>query len=818
MKKLVIAEKPSVAKDLARVLGRIPKNGDFYENDEWIIDSAVGHLVELFMPDDFDKKLKAWKLTNLPIIPPEFQLKPISNTKKKFQQLKKQLKRKDVEEVINACDAGREGELIFTYIYELSKSKLPIKRLWMLSMTDQAIKDAFANVRSGEELQPLQDAARCRSESDWLIGINGTRAVTLKRSRSAGRKVSTVGRVQTPTLSLVIKREEEINSFEPREFFKITSTFELQEGKYLGVYQKSDFKKSDSDKHDRADRIWDKEKADEIFQRVQNSNTAEISENKKRSPQSPGRLYDLTTLQREANRLHHYPASRTLQIAQSLYERHKVITYPRTDSKALPEDYGPTCLNLLNSIQGELAPHAKKVLDSNWMDDKNKRIFNNKQISDHFAIIPTSTSPSKLDANEWKIYNLICKRFISIFYPPAQWDVTTRTSDVSGLAFKTEGRVLVEPSWLAIYGKDNQPEDSLPALSSDDNQKANLLTSELEKDQTKPPPRYSEATLLSAMEGAGKLVDDEELAEALKEKGLGTPATRASTIDHLIKEKYMRREGTQIHPNLKAEDLFHFLEAAGTDILTSPSMTGEWEHKLRLIEEGAMTREQFMKEITQLTEEFVSKTTGFTESAANLKETPLRSPINDEPLFEGLGFYQNIEGDFKIPKSVASRRLPVDEVEILLKDRKIGPLDNFMSKAGKPFSAILELDDEYKVNFVFQNNEEQESKEKETIGDAPIVAICPVCESNVKQTETAYICEQNKKVSESGECSFRITRKLLDKEIPLEEFQKLISEKKTGLIKGFVSRRTKRPFDANLILKDNGGIGFEFPPRKKKSA
>lgn len=818
MKKLVIAEKPSVAKDLARVLGHIPKNGDFYENDEWIIDSAVGHLVELFMPDDFDKKLKAWKLTNLPIIPPEFQLKPINNTKKKFQQLKKQLKRKDVEEVINACDAGREGELIFTYIYELSKSKLPIKRLWMLSMTDQAIKDAFANVRDGKELQPLQDAARCRSESDWLIGINGTRAVTLKRSRSAGRKVSTVGRVQTPTLSLVIKREEEINSFEPREFFKITSTFELQEGKYLGVYQKSDFKKSESDKHDRADRIWDKEKADEIFQVVQSSNTAEISETKKRSPQSPGRLYDLTTLQREANRLHHYPASRTLQIAQSLYERHKVITYPRTDSKALPEDYGPTCLNLLNSIQGELEPHAKKVLDSNWMDDKNKRIFNNKQISDHFAIIPTSTSPSKLDANEWKIYNLICKRFISIFYPPAQWDVTTRTSDVSGLAFKTEGRVLVEPSWLAIYGKDNQPEDSLPALSSGDNQKANLLTSELQKDQTKPPPRYSEATLLSAMEGAGKLVDDEELAEALKEKGLGTPATRASTIDHLIKEKYMRREGTQIHPNLKAEDLFHFLDAAGTDILTSPSMTGEWEHKLRLIEDGAMTREQFMKEITQLTEEFVSKTTGFTETAANLKETPLRSPINDEPLFEGLGFYQNIEGDFRIPKSVASRRLPVDEVEILLKDRKIGPLDNFMSKAGKPFSAILELDDEYKVNFVFQNNEEQESKEKETIGDAPVVATCPVCQSNIKQTETAYICEQNKKVSEDGECSFRITRKLLDKEIPLEEFKKLISEKKTSLIKGFVSRRTKRPFDANLILKDNGGIGFEFPPRKKKSA
>ena len=818
MKKLVIAEKPSVAKDLARVLGRIPSKGDYYENDEWVIDSAVGHLVELFMPDDFDKKLKAWKLTNLPIIPPEFQLKPINNTKKKFQQLKKQLKRKDIVEVVNACDAGREGELIFTYIYELSKSKLPIKRLWMLSMTDQAIKDAFANMRNGEELQPLQDAARCRSESDWLIGINGTRAVTLKRSRSAGRQVSTVGRVQTPTLSLVIKREDEINNFIPREFFKITSSFELQEGQYTGTFIKSDFKKSDSDKHDRADRIWSKEKAEEIFEIVQNSKTAEISETQKRSPQSPGRLYDLTTLQREANRLHHYPASRTLQIAQSLYERHKLITYPRTDSKALPEDYGPTCLNLLNSIQGELSSHAKKVLDSNWVDEKNKKIFNNKQISDHFAIIPTSNAPKKLDANELKIYSLICKRFISVFYPPAQWDVTTRTSTVSGLNFKTEGRVLVEPSWLAIYGKDNQPEDSLPALSASDNHKANLLEANLENDQTKPPPRYSEATLLSAMEGAGKLVEDEELAEALKEKGLGTPATRASTIDHLIKEKYMRREGTQIHPNLKAEDLFHFLDAAGTDILTSPSMTGEWEHKLRLIEDGAMTREQFMKEITQLTEEFVSKTTGFTETAANLKETKLLSPINGEPLFEGLGFYQNIQGDFRIPKSVASRRLPVDEVDILLKDRKIGPLDNFMSKAGKPFSAILELDDEYKVNFVFQNNEEQESKEKESIGDAPVVATCPVCQQNVKLTETAYICVQNKKVSDEGDCSFRITRKLLDKEIPLEEFQKLVSDKKTGLIKGFVSRRTKRPFDANLILKDNGGIGFEFPPRKKKSA
>ena len=289
MKKLVIAEKPSVARDLARVLGSVPKNDDFFENDEWVIDCAVGHLVELYMPDDFDKKLKAWKLTNLPIIPPEFQLKPIAATKKKFQQLKKQLKRKDIEGVINACDAGREGELIFTYIYELAKSTKPVQRLWMLSMTDQSIKEAFANLRDADQLQPLQDAARCRSESDWLIGINGTRAVTIKRSRGRSRQVSTVGRVQTPTLSFVIKRENEIRNFIPRTFHKISASFELSEGGYTGVYQKPDFKKTDEDKHDRIDRLWDKEEAQRIFEQVKNSGAADVTETKKRSPQSPGR-------------------------------------------------------------------------------------------------------------------------------------------------------------------------------------------------------------------------------------------------------------------------------------------------------------------------------------------------------------------------------------------------------------------------------------------------------------------------------------------------------------------------------------------------
>ena len=821
MKKLVIAEKPSVARDLARVLGKVPKKDDFFENGEWVIDSAVGHLVELYMPDDFDPKLKSWKISNLPIIPPAFDLKPIAATKKKFQQLKKQLKRKDIELVINACDAGREGELIFTYIYELSKTKLPAKRLWMLSMTDNSIKEAFANLRDGKDLQPLQDAARCRSESDWLIGINGTRAVTIKRTASRGRQVSTVGRVQTPTLSLVIDRELEIRQFVPKTFYKISAEFSLSEGNYSGFLQKEGFSKGNSDKHDRIDRLWDQNEANSILAEIQCQNAAEVTETKKRSPQSSSKLYDLTTLQREANRLHSLSASRTLQIAQSLYEKHKAITYPRTDSKALPEDYGNTCREIIPLLPNEFKVFADKIISENWIDPKNKKIFNNKQISDHFAIIPTNNIPKSLDDYERRIYNLIAKRFLAVFFPPAQWDVTTRFSKIGTHCFKTEGKVLVEPSWLSIYGKDKVSAENLVPLLEKDQNSSKLLSAVIESDETKPPPRYTEATLLSAMEGAGKLVEEEEIAEALKEKGLGTPATRASTIEHLIKEKYLRREATQLHPSIKAEDLFDFLKAAGTEVLTSPSMTGEWEYKLRKIEDGSMTRDEFMRDITKLTEDFVTKTTGFQETADNLKETELESPIDGQPLYEGLSFFQDLSGEFKISKSIAGRRLEQHEVKSLLKDKRIGPLDDFVAKTGRKFSAMLKLEDDFKVTFVFDKPDQDDSNERELLSDAPEVAPCPVCDASIKQTELSFICTQHKKVSE-GECNFRITRKLLDKEIPLEELQKLVSEKKTGLIKGFVSRRTKRPFDANLILKDNGSIGFEFPPRppkqKKKTA
>ena len=539
MKSLIIAEKPSVAADLARSLGKVPKKGDHFEDDRYVISSAVGHVVELLMPEDIDKKKYGfWRLETLPIIPAKFGLKPIEDSKERFNALKKLLARKDIGEVINACDAGREGELIFAYLYQLTKSKLPVKRAWMQTMTASGIREAFEHLRSGSQMAGLGDAARCRSESDWLIGINGTRALTKRMFGSRAGNVASVGRVQTPTLAIVYARELEIRNFKPRAFWRVTALFEVAKGQYEGVYQRPNFKKSEDDEHDRIDRIWEKALADAVIAACAGKPPAAVSEEKKASTQAAPRLYDLTTLQREANNRFGLSARRTSQIAQALYERHKMITYPRTDSRALPEDYIPTVRQALGNLVGDLAPHAKRVLDEGWVRP-NKRIFNNAQISDHFAIIPTLTEPKPLEDMEAKIFDMIARRFVAAFHPSAEFDITTRLSVVADHTFKTEGKVLTVPGWLAVYGKNTVDDDSpdskaLPALSAEDHARASTVDSMLHSETTKPPPRYTEATLLSAMEGAGKLVEDEELAEAMKERGLGTPATRADTIDGLI--------------------------------------------------------------------------------------------------------------------------------------------------------------------------------------------------------------------------------------------------------------------------------------------
>src|SRR5215210_7496779 len=536
-KSLIIAEKPSVAADLARALGKIAKSGDHYENDQYVITSAVGHLVELEMPEDIDKKKYGfWRLKTLPIIPEKFGLKPIADSKSRYDQIKKLLGRKDIDAVVNACDAGREGELIFDNIYRLTKSKLPVKRAWMQTMTAAGIREAFEKLRPGEQMAGLADAARSRSESDWLIGINGTRAITKRMFGSRGRNVAAVGRVQTPTLAIVFAREMEIRNFRPRPYWRVTARFEIAQGTYEGVYQRPNFRRAAEDEHDRIDRIWEKALAEAALAACQNHPLARVTEEKKSSSQAAPRLYDLTTLQREANNRFGLSARRTLQIAQALYERHKVITYPRTDSRALPEDYIATCRETLGSLAGDLAQHGRSVLEHGWVRP-NKRIFNNAQISDHFAIIPTTTEPKNLDEMEGKVYDMIARRFVAAFFPAAEFDVTTRLSAVaSGHEFKTEGKVLTAPGWLAVYGRSTVDDSSgeskaLPALTPQDNAQAKTLSAQMH-DETAAALHRSHAALRDGRGGkAGRRRKHGGSDEGARPRNAGDPGRHDRWFD-----------------------------------------------------------------------------------------------------------------------------------------------------------------------------------------------------------------------------------------------------------------------------------------------
>ena len=816
MKKLVIVEKSSVACDIASALGKIKKQGDWYENDQYVITSSIGHLVELYMPEDIDKSYSYWRMEALPIIPETFALKPIKQTEAQFQQLKKLLRRKDIETVINACDAGREGELIFAYIYELAAAKKPILRLWMQSMTPKAIRAAFAQLREDKEMQPLQAAARCRSEADWLVGINGTRAITKRLYGGRVGNVASVGRVQTPTLTLVHEREQRIRNFVPRDYWRVRGQFTIHQGSYEGLYQRPDFKKS-KDEHDRADRLWDKVTAERILAEVRQQPQALVSEEKKRSRQSPPRLYDLTTLQREANGRYGLPAGKTLRLAQALYERHKMLTYPRTDSRALPEDYMPTCKTVLAALPGDLGKHGQTVLESDWVRP-NKRLFNNTQVSDHFAIIPTGEN-KKLNDDEAKIFDMVARRFVAAFFPAAEYNVTIRLSQAGEHTFKTDGKVLTKPGWLVVYGKTVKTvgEGELPALSPEDGQspQATIASTQLEEEQTKPPPRYTEASLLTAMETAGRLVDDEALADAMKEKGLGTPATRAQIIDHLINQYYLERQSRELIPTTKAEQLVEFLKHARVETLSSPALTGDWEYKLRQIETQQLSREVFMGGIVDMTTQVVERAKAFEDKDEDAEETDILSPTDGKAILKTFRSYKSQDGKLLISQALSNRRLSLDELRTLIQERKIGPLDGFRSKAGKPFSAILELDADNKIKFLF-GGQTADSEANSDLGlkELAVIGDCPKCRSSVYEAPNSYACEHM--LDGSQNCTFRISRMMLGKTLPGQEIKSLLQNKKTGLIEGFRSNRTKRLFNAFLILKDGGGIGFEFPPRASK--
>jgi DNA topoisomerase-3 len=823
-KSLVVAEKPSVAADLARALGRIPKKNELFENDEFVITSAIGHLVELCLPGEMDKKRGKWSFANLPIIPDYFDLKPIEKTQARFNLIKRLLKRSDIIEVINACDAGREGELIFHYILRLAGNKKPTRRLWLQSMTPEAIREGFAALRSEAEMVPLADAAVCRSESDWLVGINSTRAMTAFNSKGGGFQLTPVGRVQTPTLAILAEREINIRDFTPRTYFEVFGDFDVlttpdcakaQPARtYRGRWFDENFKKN-SDEDARPERIWEKQKADALALKCAGKRGL-IEEEKKPSTQASPLLYDLTTLQREANARFSLSARRTLQIVQALYERHKVLTYPRTDSRYLPEDYiGNAKAVLTKFADPELGAHARKALAKGWVRP-NKRVFNNAKVTDHHAIIPTGVPAKNLDELEAKIFDMVGRRFVAVFYPAAQFEVTTRITRVEGEAFKSEGKIIIDPGWLAVYGKQAASEDEKTLCPVTKGESAETKNVEITENQTKPPARFTEATLLSAMEAAGKLVDDEELREAMSQRGLGTPATRAQIIEGLLLDGYVNRKGRDLIVTQKGLSLISLLRGIGIQALTSPEMTGEWEFKLKQIEHGAMPRPEFMNGIRSFTEEIVAKAKNFSGDTVEGQFTDLHAKCprcGSVDFKESYKAYQCKACGLVFWKSMAGRELERDEMKTLLEDGKVGPLEGFRSKLGRPFSALVKLDSTFKQVFDFGESTNQDRQALD-FSNLPALVPCPVCKAGtIHDTGTAYQC------SNAKACRFRMGKTICQREIPPEQLIKLIQTGKTDLIPRFISKKGK-PFSAFLKL-EGDKVSFEFEERKtlpKKSS
>ena len=828
-KSLIIAEKPSVAADIARALGGFKKEDDHYESDQMVLSSAVGHLLELSVPEEYEVQRGKWTFNALPHLPPHFALAPIEKSENRLKALARLLKRKDVDALVNACDAGREGELIFRNIVAYTGAKQPIRRLWLQSMTPAAIRDGFARLRTDADLLPLSDASRCRAEADWLVGINGTRAMTAFNNKSGGFNKTPVGRVQTPTLAVVVEREHKIRAFVTRDYWEVLGTFGAEAGPYQGRwfderFQKSDAKDADPDL--KPERVWDAAKAEAIRAKC-TGKTGIVTEESRPTTQLSPLLFDLTSLQREANGRFGFSAKTTLSIAQALYEKHKVLTYPRTDSRHLPEDYPATVRKSLDVLGGSGAygPFASRILAQDWVRPGNRRVFNNAKVSDHFAIIPTPEAPKHLSEAEQKIYDLVTRRFLAVFFPAAEFHETVRITRVEAEPFKSVGKVLVRPGWLEIYGKEVLADGEAPVLTPiRSGEEVRTVEVEVKQARTRPPARYNEATLLSAMEGAGKLIEDDELREAMAEKGLGTPATRAQIIEGLIEDHYLIRDGKELVPTAKAFSLMVLLNGLGVETLTKPELTGEWEHKLKRMERGQLPRDTFMREIRTLTEEIVTRAKSYELDTipGEFGQLTVPCPRCGGEVRENYKSFQCQKCEWSLFKIILGRQFEPQEVEDLIRSGKVGPLRGFRSKLGRPFDAMMKLGPgpDFKTVFDFGNGTNPDGEG----GDGPAqpppdftgqqpLGRCPKCRSGVFDAGMKYVCE--KSVGPAKSCAFSASKIILQQQVEVPQMQKLLAGGKTDLLKGFVSNKTGRKFEAFLVVKD-GKVGFEFAPRVAK--
>jgi DNA topoisomerase III len=710
-KTLVIAEKPSVGRDLSRVLpGAFQKREGYLESDEHVMTWAVGHLVQLAEPDEYDPKFKKWRMADLPILPESFKLVVRDErSKKQMSVISSLLRRDDIDEVVNACDAGREGELIFAWTYEKARARKPVQRLWLSSMTAAAIRNALADLRPRADFARLEEAARSRSEADWIVGMNATRAATIRLRSSFDGAVS-LGRVQTPTLALVARREEEIRAFKPEAYWLVDARFEPTGGEpgrhYSGRYHAGS-----------QPRLKTAAEAAAIVAAVTGGTGAitklEKSTKKERAPL----LYDLTSLQRDANTRFGFSARRTLAAAQRLYEEHKALTYPRTNSRFLTSDMAgeikPTA-----ELVGRRREYARAAAYVTGLDTLPLgRVVNDAKVADHHAIIPTRGEHpvDRMSDDDRRIYDLVARRFLAAFHPDAVFENTRLETTVAEHVFRTRGRVLVVPGWRGAYGEGL--EDGATDAESDEGANQSLarfaegeavrtLEAAAEEKETKPPRRYSDASLLAAMETAGKLVDDDELREAMKDSGIGTPATRASIIERLIDVGYIERDGRSLVCTEKGVNVIRLLEGHA---LTSPGLTGDWEHRLGRIEQGEETRERFMHDIGEFARGTVD------ELDAKLKEVRIpRANLGPCPVC-GRDIVENRKGyscwsredpgcGFVIWKSKAGKTLPQAVArELIATGRTARPVTGFRGRSGKSFRARLALeqseDGKWRVEF-----------------------------------------------------------------------------------------------------------------------
>lgn len=812
MKQLIITEKPSVAGDLAKALGGFTNSGDFYERDDAIIAAAAGHLVELEVAE---AATAPRGFAGLPILPVHFGLRAIPEKSAKLNSIGKLLKRADVASVMNACDAGREGELIFALIMEHLGCQKPMTRMWAQTMTPEGLREAYVNARPASERYGLVCAAKSRSEGDWLIGINGSRACTELRSKAVGvRESQNVGRVQTPTLAIVVHREWEIQKFKSQLFWEVGGLFNTGGQQYKGKLLNPSASPDSADADESSDasaskhRFFDKAAAQALLDRCQGASVDAVTQEVTDTLRAPPTLFDLTTLQREANTRFKFTAKKTLEIAQRLYEKHKMTTYPRTDSIALPEDYVDTVKQVMQCFAGSpWDADARAVTENNWVNGSNKRVFNNEKISDHFAIIPTG-HVSALDADEQKIFDLITRRFIAAFYPAAKLQNTKRITTVAGLDFLSRGTVIVDPGWMRVIKETDSSgnvKGSAQLCPLAEGQKPSAESIQLLEGKTSPPGRFTEAALLAAMEAAGKTVEDDELRQAMKDRGLGTPATRAATIEGLCddgskrgqpKEPYLRREDNRFIPTKKAMELIEFLESNGAHFLTSAATTGEWEYKLSQMDKGNYERTAFMAEICDKASELVDILRA-QEAKIVVQSTPLNAPCpkcKAPAASTAGGFLCSTGCGFSVPRMFIGRVMSDQEMTEVLNGKTVGLLKGFYSKAkDRKFDAYLKLG-EGKLEFVFPGQD-----------GAPVIKLkckCPKCDGDMVSKP---------KVVECAECEFLVFRNKAKRDFTDAEFEVLLSTGKLPVMKGFKTGEGKAMEAGVKLSLEDGKVELVFP-------